>query len=174
MLLSDVSIRSMLSDAALAGEPVIEPAVQDRNIQPATVDLQLGMVDRPCNGKNWPDGKPAWWRLKPGMFTLGSTVETICMPDRLAGWVAGKSSWARRGLIVEAAGFVDPGFRGQITLELFNMSGDEITLTLGEPICQIAFMQMDRPAARPYGTRGLGSRYQHQTGPTEARPLRTA
>lgn len=92
------------------------------------------------------------------------------MPSVLCGRVEGKSSWARQGLIVHAAGFVDPGFRGQLTLELFNMSAEYIPLEYGAPIAQISFDFMDWPAQRPYGHPELRSRYQGQIGPTPARP----
>ena len=108
--------------------------------------------------------------LHPGDFWLASTVETVHMPNNLAAMVNGKSSLGRKGLVIhQTAGFIDPGFKGQITLELSNVSALPIKLTTWMPICQLVFMQMDGPADRPYGSDGLGSHYQGQRGPTPSR-----
>jgi deoxycytidine triphosphate deaminase len=80
------------------------------------------------------------------------------------------SSLGRLGLIVHAtAGFVDPGWRGTLTLEFANLTRIPIKLRPGLPIAQLSFMALDRPALRPYGSPGLGSHYQGQTAATESR-----
>ena len=155
-MLSDVSIRKLIAGG------LIEPIPHDRQVQPASVDLLLGEMATPSIGTS-----P--WLLHPGEFRLASTLETVTLPADVAGWVAGKSTLARLGLTVEQAGFCDPGFSGTITLELFNATRDPIVLRREQPICQIAFIRLDQPAERPYGSRGLGSHYQGQQGPTPAR-----
>jgi dCTP deaminase len=100
---------------------------------------------------------------------LASLVERFVVPDDLVARVEGKSSWARRFLTVHSAGFIDPGFRGDITMELKNDGGLVLELRPGMVIAQVSFQQMTGPAARPYGTRGLGSHYQGQSGATAAR-----
>lgn len=103
-------------------------------------------------------------------FWLASTAETVRIPDDMVAVVNGKSSLGRKGLVIhQTAGFIDPGFRGQITLELSNVSRKSIKLLAGMPICQLVFMKLDSPAERPYGTPGLGSHYQGQRGPTPSR-----
>jgi dCTP deaminase len=67
------------------------------------------------------------------------------------------------------AGFVDPGWRGTLTLEFANLTRIPIKLRPGLPIAQLSFMALDRPALRPYGSPGLGSHYQGQTAATESR-----
>ena len=59
--------------------------------------------------------------LHPGRFVLASTLEWLSFPSRLGGYVVGKSTWARRGLIVETAAGIHPGFNGCLTLELANV-----------------------------------------------------
>ncbi|WP_426504416.1 dCTP deaminase [Dactylosporangium sp. McL0621] len=170
-MLSDVSIRKLLA----AEDPLIEPHPLDQQIQPATVDLLLGKIawpDLPWRRRAW--RRVNWrtydlWTIEPGDFRLASTLELVTLPADLAGWVAGKSSLARHGLTVEQAGFVDPGFLGEITLELHNVSRKPIQLWPEMPICQIAFFRLDQPADRPYGSPGLGSHYQLQLGPTPSR-----
>ncbi len=82
----------------------------------------------------------------------------------------GKSSLGRLGLIVHAtAGFVDPGWKGTLTLELNNLTRVPIKLYAGLPIAQLSVMALDRAAERPYGSEGLGSHYQGQQAATESR-----
>jgi dCTP deaminase len=83
--------------------------------------------------------------------------------------VAGKSSLARVGLLVESAGFVDPGFEGMIMLELANLTDRPIMLTPGMRICQLVVHRLDSPARHPYGSKKAGSHYQGQQGPTPSR-----
>jgi dCTP deaminase len=72
-------------------------------------------------------------------------------------------------LIHSTAGYVDPGWDGTLTLELSNVATLPIVLTPGVAIGQISFMQMTTPVDRPYGTLGLGSKYQGQVEPTPSR-----
>jgi dCTP deaminase len=106
--------------------------------------------------------------LHPGEFVLAVTLERVEIPDDLVGRLDGKSSLGRLGLIVHStAGFVDPGFRGRLTLELTNVANLPITLYLGMPVSQISFSQLSTPADRPYGS--SGSKYQEQSGPEPSR-----
>ena len=107
--------------------------------------------------------------LYPGEFALAHTQEVITLPNWVQGKVDGKSSRARNGLVVENAGIVDPGFKGQITLELYNLCSRPILLRPGLRIAQITFNTLDHGANRPYGYPDLGSHYQGQMGPTPAR-----
>lgn len=88
------------------------------------------------------------------------------MPADMVGQINGRSSWARLGLIVENAGFIDPGFSGTITLELKNVGHRPIKIRAGDRICQLVLSLMAGRAEQPYGAPGLGSSYQGQEGPT--------
>jgi len=104
--------------------------------------------------------------LRPGVFCLGSLIETFNMPNNIVGFLVGKSTNAREGLQIEAAGLIDPGFYGDITLELKNLHHDEvIELKIGEPIGQVYFLQTDEPVEIPYGP---GNHYQGQLGVTRS------
>jgi dCTP deaminase len=108
--------------------------------------------------------------IQPGTFVLGSTIETITLPDDIVARVDGKSSLGRLGLLVHAtAGYVDPGWTGRLTLELSNQSQMPIALYYGMRIAQISFIELTTPVDRPYGDESLGSKYQGQTGPTASR-----
>lgn len=77
--------------------------------------------------------------LHPGGFVLGATIEWIRMPNDLAAYVIGKSSWGRRGLIIATATGVHPGFKGCLTLELSNVGEIPIELKPGIKLCQLFF-----------------------------------
>jgi len=179
-VLSDGTIRKLLHHDRLSIDPLDEDA-----IQPCSVDLRLDesfqQFKLPPLDHYWPATDPfdppameqvtsGGCILGPGQFVLASTIERVKLPRDLVGHVDGKSSLGRLGLLIHAtAGFIDPGFEGQITLELSNVSPFPIRLVVGMRICQVSFTYLDRPAERPYGSPGLNSKYQGQRGATASR-----
>ena len=183
MILSDVDLRKRQ-----AIDRLLDP-FDDSLVQPASVDVRLGhrfqvqvaprlptfdAIDPRAGAKGtWREvvaegDKPM--RLRPESFALGHTVETVTVPDDLCAEIRGKSSLGRLGLLIHAtAGFLDPGFVGQVTLELANVGRETILLWPGMAIAQVSFAQLSTSAERPYGSPGLGSHYQGQTGPTLSR-----
>jgi dCTP deaminase len=108
--------------------------------------------------------------LHPGEFILGSTLEHIEVPDDLVARLEGKSSLGRIGLLIHStAGYVDPGWKGHLTMELSNVARLPITLYYGMRIAQISFLRLTTPAENVYGAPGLGSKYQGQDLPTASR-----
>jgi dCTP deaminase len=181
--LSDGTLRSLIAEGRIRIDPF-----DDSMVQPASIDLKLGpsfrvfhnfrvesidLADPPqglTEHVEVADDEP--FVVHPGEFVLGRTAEYIEMPDDLVSRVEGKSSLGRLGLIVHAtAGFVDPGFKGTLTLEITNLTRVPIKLWAGKPIAQLSFMALDRPAERPYGHPDLGSHYQGQVESTESRYL---
>ena len=181
---------SVLSDGTILqqvqeGRIKIDPW-DPKMVQPASVDLRLGnsfrvfhnhrtasidLRDPPSNLTEQvtvEEDEP--FLIHPGEFCLGRTLEWVELPDDIVARIEGKSSLGRLGLIVHAtAGFCDPGWKGTLTLELNNLTRVPIKLYPGLPIAQLSFMTLDRPAARPYGSPGLGSHYQGQRAATESR-----
>ena len=104
------------------------------------------------------------YRMSSNEFILASTNEYIKVPNHLAAYVEGRSSIGRLGLQVQNAGFIDPGFEGQITLELKNQSGIDLILYENMRICQIIYVKLSNKAKFPYQ-----GKYQNQTGATESR-----
>lgn len=103
--------------------------------------------------------------LHPREFILGTTVEKIKIPENMVGRLEGKSSLGRIGIVIHStAGYVDPGFNGQLTLEISNLAPLPIALYPGMRICQISFALMTSKANNPYGSVKLGSHYQDQKG----------
>ena len=89
--------------------------------------------------------------LHPGKFVLGITLEWLGLSAELAGYVTGKSSWGRRGLIIETAAGIQPGFKGCLTLELTNVGEAPIALRPGERICQVFFHSVEQPGKESQG-----------------------
>lgn len=139
------------------------------SIQPASVEVRLdeNIIVYRHGDENITIGENGY-ELLPGEFILASTQEKVSVPSTLVARVEGKSSWARRGILVHvSAGYIDPGFQGNVTLEIANLhSSKPARLFPGDRIAQIAFEDLDRPASMPYGTDGLGSHYQGQAGVT--------
>lgn len=149
MILSDRSI----SDRMLAGSITINPTPADHAMQPASVDLKLGKVQ----------GSSGGLRLEPREFRLASTLERIEIRGGIVARIEGKSSLGRLGILVHAsAGFIDPGFKGHITLECYNLSSKPIHIPLSSYVCQVCFIQLTTAPLRYYGDPGLKSRYQNQ------------
>jgi dCTP deaminase len=164
MQLSDKGIRR----AMVFGELGIDPRPDKSAFQPATIDLTLGALEG-VNHPIYTEQREAY-QLEPGRFMLASTYESIGLSAYLSAEAKGKSSLARLGLLVECAGFIDPGFHGQVVLELKNLHHERsIDLRIGMRICQVKFTRLDEPCQRPYGHQDLGNHYQGQTGPTGAR-----
>lgn len=103
--------------------------------------------------------------IYPGSFYILSTIEKITLPDNIAGFVQGRSSLARLGLNIHAAGFIDPGFSGTITLEVTNFTPIPIVIPKNTRICQIVFQYSKSSCEVPYGAK-TDSKYQNQSGPT--------
>jgi dCTP deaminase len=185
MILSDHDIRRRLEEGDLVVEPLGDPDLQ---IQPASIDLRLGneflefeRSNIPCIHPESEEETEEYTRrrvvesgedyvLHPGDFVLGTTYETVEIPDDLVARVEGRSSLGRLAVVVHAtAGFVDPGYRGQITLELSNLGTAPVALRPEEMrISQIVLTELSSPAETPYGEE-RGSKYQDQNGPTASR-----
>lgn len=166
-VLSDLSIRAYLDAGRISISPLFPEA-----IQPASYDVHLGRVLKILEPGHRvrlhdliDDGPFALYR---GVFLLAHTLETLTLPDDLIAILAGKSSLAREGLRVEDAGYVDCGWRGELTCEVDNRAPDPISLVLGMPFAQLRFHRMTTSAERPYGSPGVGH-YQGSVGPVESR-----
>lgn len=143
--------------------------IQESQVQPASLDVRLGpefIMHPEGNRIILADG--GYYALMPGDCVLASLVEAVSLDDTVVARVEGKSTWARQFLTVHSAGFIDPGFTGDITLELKNDGKNNLVLVPGMLIAQISFQWLAAPASRPYGTEGLDSHYQYQKGPNES------
>lgn len=170
MILSDIGIRQALRSGRLGITPT--PLV----LQPASVDLTLsGSILVPANRRAGTGNlshtlPPEGILLRPQSFILGCTEQILSIPSDLAARFEGKSTLGRMGLLTHiSAGFVDPGFQGQLTLELANLSPDDILIYPGMQIGQLCFYTLDQPCMHPYGSPQVGSHYQGQAGATAAR-----
>lgn len=177
-VLSDRDIRAALESGSIGIRPF-----NDDDVQPSSVDLHLDRSFRVFRNNRYAfidvrqpqpdltellrvaDEEP--FILHPGEFVLGQTLEWVELAGDLVARLEGKSSLGRLGLLIHStAGYVDPGWRGNLTLELSNVANLPIALYHGMKIGQISFLQMSSPVERLYGSPELGSKYQGQSEPT--------
>lgn len=162
-------------------QELIQPASYDVTLSPEfKVQLQFESVcDAPYIDPQYDSSeyfsdvfvpKGSAFQLDPGAFVLGSTFETVALGANIAARLEGKSSLGRLGLIIHStAGFIDPGFDGQVTLELSNAGTMPLLLWPGMKIGQLSFFRLPEPTTLLYGSRAAGSHYQNQAGPTCSR-----
>ena len=170
MILSDKTLTSLIEKGELQVTPL-----DKESIQPASIDCRLGdhflivedrqmqIIDLNTEIK-YREYKGNEITIPPHSFLLATTLERVKLPDNLTAFVEGRSSIGRIGLFIQNAGWVDPGFEGQITLELYNANSLPIRLEAGRRICQLVFCNMDQAALNPY--RG---KYQGQSNATGSR-----
>jgi dCTP deaminase len=181
MLLSDKDIRAQIE----AGRIGLDPLSMEL-IQPSSMDVRLDRFFRLFDNHKYPFIDPREQQddltrfvevdkdeafiLHPGEFVHGSTIEFVTLPNDIAARLEGKSSLGRLGLLTHStAGFVDPGFKGHVTLELSNVATLPIKLWPGMKIGQLCFFQLSSPSETPYGSAKYLNRYQGQRGPTASR-----
>jgi dCTP deaminase len=177
-VLSDRDIRAALESNAIRIAPY-----DPHDLQPSSVDLHLDRSFRVFRNNRYayidvrspqPDltellsvANDEPFILHPGEFVLGQTLEWVELPDDIVARLEGRSSLGRLGLLIHStAGYVDPGWKGNLTLELSNVANLPIALYYGMSIGQISFFAMSSAAERPYGSAELGSKYQGQSEPT--------
>lgn len=167
MFLSDTEIREMIENGRLE----ISPFSQSQ-IQSASIDLTLGNVfSKITTGQNeiiLPNRPPKYkmiptnmYLLDPGEFILATTQEYLRLPDDVIAFIEGRSSYGRLGLFVQNAGWIDPGFEGELTLQLYNANKASIAVEAGMRLGKIVFAKTGKPAAHPYN-----GKYQGQKGVT--------
>ena len=181
MVLSDRTIRRLLQEGRIGIDPYAPELMQ-----PSSLDVRVDRYFRVFRNSRYPfiDVKVQQedltevvevpedeaFILHPGEFVLGSTLERVTLPDDLVARLEGKSSLGRLGLLIHStAGFIDAGWDGHVTLELSNVANLPITIYPGMKIGQLSFVQLSEPAEKPYGSAGIGSKYQGQRGPTPSR-----
>jgi len=170
--LSDVDIEKCLA----SGRIRIEPPISAERIGSMSVDLTLGREFRMFRHVSLPfidvggrdnlfqmsdtamerifqeDDAPFY--LHPGELALGVTEEKIFLPDDIVGWLDGRSSLGRLGLLVHVtAHTIDPGWQGRITLEFVNIGPIPLALRAGMRICALSFEPLSSPTSRPYHQR---------------------
>lgn len=185
MRLSDKSIIEALNSEKIT----IDPRPSDESITGVTADLRLGnrfrvfsshttpyidlsgsrdemnkAVDRVMSDEVVIEGDDAFF-LHPGELALGITLESVTLPDDIVGWLDGRSSLARLGLLVHVTAHrIDPGWSGNIVLEFYNAGKLPLALRAGMAIGAISFESMTTKAIRPYRKRE-NAKYKDQSGP---------
>ncbi|ANU11070.1 deoxycytidine triphosphate deaminase [Planococcus antarcticus DSM 14505] len=169
MILSGLTIAEKIEKKELTIKPMASSQVQ-----PASIDLRISNHFLIMDEHSTPYislEKPAKYKevyqdtiiIPPQGFVLGTTIETVELPNDLTAFVEGRSSIGRLGLFIQNAGWVDPGFKGHITLELYNANRIPIELKAGRRLCQLVFAKLDQEGHTYKG------KYNYQQKATESR-----
>lgn len=164
MVLSDITLKKYLSDGTVVIDPLSEYAVRS-----ASVDLCIGshflVVDSNSMDVIKMDAPLSYRELNAESitvpahtFVLATTKEYVKIPPFLTAAVEGRSSVGRLGLFIQNAGWIDPGFEGNITLELYNANSLPIRIDAGRRLCQLVFYAIDSPVEKPYVGKYKGQR----------------
>ncbi len=189
MRLCDRDIEAWLDSEKL----VISPRPPLERINGATVDVRLGNQFRVFRGHTapfidlsgpkdevsaaldrvmsdeivLPEGEAFF--LHPGELALAVTFESVTLPNDLVGWLDGRSSLARLGLMVHVTAHrIDPGWHGRIVLEFYNSGKLPLALRPGMLIGALSFEPLSGSAARPYNSR-QDAKYRDQQGAVASR-----
>jgi dCTP deaminase len=184
MILSDRDIRQLFQEEKILVKP--KPDLE-KQLGAASLDIHLGELFQIFNSyqktavdplksesfKNLTSpfriDKEHPFILHPHQFVLAMTEEWLALPADIGARIEGRSSWGRLGVIVHStAGYVDPGFEGNLTLEMSNISPVPILLYPGLKICQIAFETLSSPAEVPYSMK-KSAKYNKATEPLASR-----
>ena len=183
-ILSDKTLKKYLKEGKIGFEPLTD----EKQIQPSSIDMRLGdefkvfkVIRKPYIDPKDPDDISSYMEstvvpegeafiIHPNEFALATTLEYVKVPDDLVARVEGRSSMGRLGVTMHVtAGFIDPGFEGNITLEISNIGAMPVALYPGQRVCQIVFETMTSPSEMPYGHPDRNSKYMGQTRPESSR-----
>lgn len=156
MIISDKTLKKLIK----SGDLVVDP-ITDQSIQPASIDCRLGdtflEIDNSAMTSISMSSEIIYRKIvrdtitiPAHSFILATTIEYFELPANITAFVEGRSSIGRMGLFIQNAGLVDPGFKGKVTLELYNANSLPIVLEKGRRICQFVFYFMDDKAENPY------------------------
>lgn len=156
----------------LKGKPMISP-FRDEQVEPASYDVRLGyrfrVFERDTTThidlanptditKEVLISEGGAFTLHPGEFVLAETYERVCIPHDLVARIEGKSSIGRLGLLVHVtAGYIDPGFEGKITLEMYGLHPLPLLLRPEMLVAQLSFHRLLSPPKKPYQGRYQGA-----------------
>jgi dCTP deaminase len=155
MILCDHSIETLIDNNTIG----VEPKPDAEQIQPASLDVRVGEKYYDALVDQYVETADDEIRLHPHHPYLGTTVERIELPNDIAAQLTGRSSVGRKGVIIhKTAGWIDPGFRGKITLEMMNFGNETVTFDVGERVGQLVFFKLDGES------RGYDGQYQDQNG----------
>lgn len=161
MILPDTAIRRAIANGYIG----VEPQIRKQQIQPASLDVRLGAeLVRAETGESVSLTRDGNLVVEPHTAYLGHTYDKISLPKDIAAQLTGRSSVGRQGVLIhKTAGWIDPGFEGQVTLEIYNLSNEAAIFDIGERIGQLVFFRLSAPS------QGYDGKYQGQTGATESR-----
>lgn len=172
-ILSDKSIRERIENGSIGVEPLRDI---DEQVQPGSLDIRLGHeyknkeIEDEANAVQYANPGESIV-FEPNTFYLAHTLEEISLPEDVCAQLTGRSTYGRAGLMMHvSAGWIDPGFTGTITLEVYNFSNTEIAVPVENRVAQVVFHELDDDAETPYGQKD-DAQYQGQSGVEDAEIL---
>lgn len=155
-----LSDRDIIKRVSYSDKPINICPYREENVQPASYDVSISDTVYEFSSDSVISSDRH--TFEPFERYLGSTLEEITLPDDVAAQIAGRSSIGRRGIIVhKTAGWVDPKFSCELTLEIMNLGSDPVSVESGERIAQLVFFPLTSPSS------GYDGKYQEQSGPTK-------
>ena len=145
-----IMVDSQIKDALASGVLVIEP-FDEASLQPASYDMRFGKkvivtgVDEEIDLE-----RKRSLTIKAGDFALLTTLESIKLPNNMAGNIGVKSYYTRKGMIVLAGLQIDPGFEGVLVVGIYNASPRGLTIDYEGPFCTIELHQLSVAATKPF------------------------
>lgn len=185
MILTDVEIRALVEQGNIYVPTDNHPIELDFQMGPASIDLRLGseillfdshmvrVIDlgdkQPVHMRRVQMDEKEGFVLQPNELVLGTTIEAVKVPYDLVGRVGGRSSLGRLGLTIQTdAGIIDPGFEGQINLQIHNLGRQPLLLRPFQRICQLYFTRLAKEVDVPYFKK-KDNKYHGQFGPVASR-----
>lgn len=185
MILPDHEIKELIQQGHVYVPTENNPIILELQLGPSSLDLRLApevllfdnhamrIIDLsekiPPRMRRVMIDEKEGFVLQPGEFVLGSTLEAVKVPIDMVVRLHGRSSLGRLGLIIHATdGNIDPGFEGQINLEMQNVGNQPLLLRPYQRICQICFYKMTSPSETPYNKK-KDTKYHGQFGPVASR-----
>lgn len=184
MILSDLDIKKKLDSGEIKISPMPNLGVA---LGPMSVDLRLGhqfMVYKRTEQPYIDIKEPKTFEnltslinkqnhepftIHPGEFVLATTLESVEIPDNIAGRLEGRSSLGRLGIVIHStAGKFDPGWKGNLVLEISNTGLVPVRIYPEMRVCQFLFEELSSPTTQPY-TKRAASKYKYQEQPMGSR-----
>ncbi len=145
---------------ALSGEEILKYVnanqiitrnFEEKCLEPASYDIRLGYEGITSSVKKKINIEDlGYMAIEPGEFAVFMSLEYFEIPNDIVGNIGMKSKYARRGLILLVGLQIDPGFKGYLTLRMFNTSTQKVVLSFGDKIGMVQFIKLNVPAKKPY------------------------
>ncbi len=146
MILSDIQIREANSEGRISIDPF-----EDSQLQSASYDLRVGAQGATTSSKKIVDIRhDGYFLMKPGDFAIVTSLEILNFDNCHVGRIGLRSKYARKGITATTGLQIDPGFRGRLTVGLYNLSPKQISLPFKDDLLSIEIHRLEEPCRKEY------------------------